>query len=309
LRRLLTRVAVILLFCLFIQSSKGAGILISTMWSSKEIVGLCLCVPVQDGPAVRSLISAACRHVAQVDCSKRGLLSSVLPGSDVMAVLPVASVPARAYRIKEEAVSPPPLVAIYNTHTGETYAVTDGVERVEGRGGVVKVAAVLEKRLRQHGIAVLRSDKIHDGRYAESYLESEKTVRELIYANPEIAALFDIHRDSKQPAGMTTAKVNNREVARVLIVAGSDARQPFPNWHENLAFAQKIARRCEARYPGLCIGVRVQQGRYNQFLHPRALLLEIGGVNNSLEEAEAAAELLADVLAEVLQDSPERRRY
>lgn len=302
-RRLLAGIAVFLFFCLFIQSSRCAGILVSTVWSPKEIVGLCLSVPVQDGLPIRSFISVACRHVAQVDCSKHGLLSSVLPGADVMAVLPVASPPKRVHRVRETEVSvPPPLVVIYNTHTGETYAITDGIERVEGRGGVVKVAAVLEKGLRQHGIAVLRSEKIHDSRYAESYLESEKTVRELIYANPEIAAVFDIHRNSKQPPGMVTAEVNNREVARVLIVVGSDARQLFPSWRENLAFAQRIAKRCEALYPGLCIGVRVQQGRYNQFLHPRALLLEIGGVDNSLEEAEAAAELLADVLAEVLWD-------
>lgn len=302
-RRLLTGIAVFLVFLLCIQSSKGCGTLVLKACSPEEAVGLCLSVPAQNKPEIRTLISAACKHIAQVNCSKNGLLTSVLPVSGMVAVLPATSPPERVPQVKEvEIPAPPPLVAIYNTHTGETYAATDGVERVAGRGGVVRVAAVLEKGLRQHGIAVLRTERIHDSRYATSYLESEKTVREFIYANPDIAALFDIHRDSKQPAGTTTVKVKGRDVARVLIVVGSDDRLPFPNWRQNLAFAQRIADRSDALYPGLCSGVRVKDGRYNQFLHPRVLLFEIGGVNNSLEEAEAAAELFAGVLAEVLKE-------
>ncbi|MEW6448773.1 MAG: stage II sporulation protein P [Bacillota bacterium] len=300
-RRLLTKAAVFLLFCILIQSSKGGSILVAKGWSPKEIVGLCLSVAVQEQPVIRPLVSAACRHVAQVDWSKPGLLYSVLPVSGIVPAVSMTSSAKHVPKVEKAEVSAPaPVVAIYNTHTGETYAATDGIERVAGRGGVVKVAAVLERELRRHGIIVLRSEKIHDSRYAASYLESEKTVREIIYANPEIAALFDVHRDSNQPRGTVTAKVNGREAARVLIVVGSDARQPFPNWRQNLAFAQRIAERSEALYPGLCIGVRVKEGRYNQFLHPRALLIEIGGVNNSLEEAEAAAELFARVLADVL---------
>lgn len=300
-RRLLTGIAVFLFFCLFIQSARVGSLLVSKLWSPEEIVGSCLSVCIQEQPVTRSLFSVACRHVAQVDFSKHGLLSAVLPVPDIVAVLPVTSSPDCLPQVKEAEVSlPPPLVVIYNTHTGETYAATDGSERVGGRGGVVKVAAVLEEGLRKQGITVLRTDRIHDSRYATSYLESEKTVRELLYANPELDAVFDIHRDSTQPGGVLTVKVNGREAARVLIVVGSDARLPFPNWRQNLAFAQKIADRSEALYPGLCIGVRVKEGRYNQFLHPRALLFEIGGVNNSLEEAEAAAAFFTEVLADVI---------
>jgi stage II sporulation protein P len=248
--------------------------------------------------------------MAQVDPTAPGLFCTVLPVPASGAALPVPGLPQAAPAPVSARAEPPGadapdpgLVALYNTHTGETYALTDGVERVQGRGGVVRVAAVLEEELRRRGIRVLRTDKIHDGCYATSYLESEKTVRELVYTHPDLAALFDIHRDVKQPRAEATVKVEGRDVARVLIVVGSDARLPFPAWRQNFSFARRIADRAEALYPGLCLGVRVKEGRYNQFLHPRALLLEVGGVNNTLEEAEAAAKLFAVVLADVLLDN------
>jgi len=194
------------------------------------------------------------------------------------------------------------LVAIYNTHTGETYALTDGVERVDGkRGGVVVVAEALEKALEQkYGIMVARSDKIHDEEYGTSYLKSEETARNLIKDNPYLRAVIDIHRDIGKPRDDCVVKINGENVARIMLVVGSDKRAPHPNWQKNYAFAIELAHKMDKMYPGLCEGVRVQDGRYNQFLHPHAILVEVGGVNNSTEEAVRAAELLADVLALVI---------
>jgi len=195
------------------------------------------------------------------------------------------------------------LVAIYNTHTGETYALTDGVERLEGkRGGVVTVAAALQEALQgQYGIGVARSDRINDARYSSSYIESEKTARALLAANPGLKVMLDIHRDFSKLRGQNVIKINGREVAPVLIVVGSDARRPFPNWHQNYAFAKELATLMNELYPGLCLGIKVKEGIYNQHLHPRALLLEVGTANNSTEEAVRSAYLLADVLARLIK--------
>jgi len=195
------------------------------------------------------------------------------------------------------------LVAIYNTHTGETYALTDGVERLEGkRGGVVTAAAALQEALQsKHGIGVARSDRINDTLYRSSYIESEKTARALLAANPGVKVVLDIHRDSGKSRGQSVTKINGQEVARVLIVVGSDARRPFPNWRQNHAFAKELATLMNELYPGLCLGIRVKDGIYNQYLHPHALLLEVGSVNNSTEEAVRSAYLLADVLARLIK--------
>jgi len=194
------------------------------------------------------------------------------------------------------------LVAVYNTHTGETYALTDGVERLDGkRGGVVAVAEALEKALEEkYTIMVARSDQIHDQEYSTSYLKSEKTARKLIEENSHLRAVIDIHRDIGKPRKNCVVEIDGKNVARIMFIVGSDKRAPHPNWKKNYAFAMELARKMDEMYPGLCEGVRVQDGRYNQFLHPHAILLEVGGVNNTTEEAVRAAELFADVLAMVI---------
>lgn len=194
------------------------------------------------------------------------------------------------------------LVDIYNTHTGETYSLTDGVERLDRkRGGVVTVAAALQEELEdKYGIKVARSDKINDLNYNTSYIESEKTARELLAANPETRVILDIHRDSGKTREQSVVNVNGQEVAPILFIVGSDARRPFPAWRQNHAFAVELSSKMNEMYPGLSLGVRVKDGLYNQFLHPHAVLVEVGTSKNSTEEAVRSARLLADVLAGIL---------
>lgn len=197
-----------------------------------------------------------------------------------------------------------PLVALYNTHNAEAYAPSDGVEKMPGKNGsIARVAASLAESLNQdYGIPVVRSDTIHDyPDFTLAYANSEKTVRRLLAEYPSIQIVLDIHRDAglKEPP---VAYINNQEVAQILIIVGSNARLEHPNWRQNEAFARRLAAKMDELYPGLCRGVRVQQGRYNQHLHPRALLLEIGSSNNTLDQAERAARLLARVISEVLRN-------
>lgn len=200
-------------------------------------------------------------------------------------------------------VSDENLVAIYNTHTGETYALTDGTERLNGkRGGVVKVAAALEQELAdKHGIKAARSDAINDANYSLSYTKSQETLRALLADNPSVQVVLDIHRDAGKSRENSLVVVDGKEVAPVLIVVGSDARSPFPAWRQNHNFARELSAEINKQHPGLCLGVRILEGRYNQFLHTRAVLLEIGSVSNSTEEAVHSARLLAGPVAEMVK--------
>ncbi len=195
------------------------------------------------------------------------------------------------------------LVAIYHTHTGETYTLTDGVARLEGKeGGVVKVGEVLREELEsKYGIPTLHIKKIHDLQYNLSYMESEKTVRQVLQEEPQLKVLLDIHRDAGKPRRDCQVKVKDLDAAPILFVVGSDARAPFPTWRQNEQFARQLAAALDKKYPGLCQGVRIKEGRYNQFLHPRALLVEIGSANNTTEEALVAARFFAGVLGEEVQ--------
>ncbi|MCL6610131.1 MAG: stage II sporulation protein P [Peptococcaceae bacterium] len=201
------------------------------------------------------------------------------------------------------------LLGIYHTHTGETYALTDGVERLQGKqGGVVEVGRALKDTLeKEYGIRVVHDDRVNDENYSYSYIESEKTARRLLENNPDVQILIDIHRDAGKPRSESLVKVDGKEAAPILFVAGSDARAPFPAWRANYDYAVKLADRINKKFPGLCTGVRVKEGRYNQFLHPRALLVEVGSVSNSTAEAVESARMLARVLAaEIMELAPDK---
>lgn len=196
------------------------------------------------------------------------------------------------------------LVGLYHTHTGETYALSDGVARFDGQeGGVVTVGRALAGALAARGIAVVHNTKIHDVPYPRSYLASRETAEEMLRAHPGLVVLLDIHRDAAKTRKQSVVHIDGEPVATILLVVGSGAREPFPTWRENRAFAERLAAALNERYPGLCQGVRVKNGRYNQFLHPHALLVEIGSVENRTEEAVRAAELFAAVLAGMIRQA------
>lgn len=228
------------------------------------------------------------------------LLAAVESPKEVVVSRPDATVPDDSSTTKTvSTLSGECLVDIYNTHTGETYELTDGVERMDGRrGGVVTVAAALQEALEsKYGIKVARSDRINDANYNTSYLESEKTARELLAANPKTRVILDVHRDSGKTREQSVVNINGQEVAPILFIVGSDARRPFPAWQRNHAFATQLSAKMNEIYPGISLGVRVKDGLYNQFLHPHAVLVEMGTSKNATEEAVRSARLLANVLA------------
>ncbi|NLY30559.1 MAG: hypothetical protein GX047_07990 [Firmicutes bacterium] len=205
-----------------------------------------------------------------------------------------------------------PLIAIYHTHTGEGYR--DAAVRSSksytwdyaqpGTGpvpGVVQVGARLTRELeRRYGIPVVHSTKVHDYPvFAYSYANSERTARMLVDRYPSLQMVIDIHRDE----GLTMETVGGRTAAGVLIVIGSGGGPSLRhvNWQRNLEIAELLKENFDRLYPGLCRGIRIKENaRYNQHLHPGALLLEIGAHSDTLESALLTADLTADVLAETL---------
>ncbi len=193
-------------------------------------------------------------------------------------------------------------IIIINTHNAETYKATDGVSKEEGKNsGVSKVAAHLEKILKeQYKLTVARSDKIHDfPKFEESYTNSGETLKKLLAENPHARVVIDIHRDAGHPKPLV-ATINGKKTAQIRLIVGSDARLTHSGWQQNREFARQVTEKMDGLYPGLSLGYRVQSGRYNQHLHPRAILLEVGNDLNSLDEATRAIELFAKVLADLL---------
>lgn len=201
-----------------------------------------------------------------------------------------------------------PLVLIYNTHTGETYEKTDGLDRLPGKkGGVYLAAKALGEALEQkYRIKVVQSDTIHDDNFLmdNPYTKSGATVSALLRQYPSIKLVVDIHRDAGVERKNSVVEINGEKYASTMLVVGTNARQNHPNWKENYEFAQQVGKALDKKYPGLLRKIITKRGRYNQHLHPHALLVEVGSTQNSTEEAVRSAQLWADVLAEQLQIKP-----
>lgn len=202
-----------------------------------------------------------------------------------------------------------PLVFIYHSHSSEAYRLTSGADHVWGSDeGVITVGDVLAKALEEkYDIPVVHSRKVHDYPvWREAYINSYKTVSEALHEHPTVEMVFDVHRDAGtvRLSGAPTVEISGRKAARVFIVVTTDRfGLPHPNWRENLAFAYYLNAKIDEMYPGLSRGINVRDdARWNQHVHNRAVILEIGCEQNTRQEAEASALCLADVIASVLGD-------
>jgi len=204
-----------------------------------------------------------------------------------------------------------PLVGIYHTHASELYCGSGGT----GGGvyhvfnsfntGVLNVGRRLAEGLRMKGIPVIHMKTLHDSdKWERAYIRSAHTAREMVRRYPSIKLLLDIHRDGVKGVNMTT-EINGQKAARVLIIVTNDKYGlPHPNWRENHKLALQLNARMEAMYPGLSRGVRVvDYARYNQHVHPGALLLEVGNYTDEQKAALVSADLLANVIASMLLGS------
>lgn len=185
------------------------------------------------------------------------------------------------------------LVAIYHTHSDESYVPTDGTESKPGRGGIYRVGSTLVQRLKQTGVMTVQSRDTfypHDGM---AYERSRRTAVDLLRKRP--AALFDIHRDAA-PRNEYADRVNNEGVTKVQIVLG----RSNPNLKANEAFAKRLKAVIDRKYPGLIKGIFYGHGKYNQDLSPRALLLEFGAHTNARESAERGAAIFASAATDLV---------
>lgn len=211
------------------------------------------------------------------------------------------SLPASADAANESQYPP---VGLYCTHNSESYYPDSKESRVEGGKGLInQVAKAMAEDLQKNGIQAVFDDTVHDSPdYNISYSKSRETIERLVKKG-DWSAFIDVHRDAI-PEKNTPAvvKVDEEMAAQMLIIVGSDQREPNPNWGTNLDFAEKIFKQGEKMYPGLIRGVRIKPGTYNQEIHPPSILVEVGNDYNSLKEAEYSAELFADILSSVIRE-------
>ncbi len=186
------------------------------------------------------------------------------------------------------------LIALYHTHTGESYVPSDGSESLPGKGGIYKVGEKIKEKLQEKNIIVKYDKTPHDPHDADAYRRSRRTAVELMKNNP--AAIIDVHRDGVPDPDFYFTNISGMDVTKIRFVVGRQNQ----NMQSNLEFAKHLKSQLDEFYPGLVHGIFMAKGNYNQDLSPRSLLIEVGTHTNDRENAERGAMLFADGLPAVL---------
>ncbi|MGE5571760.1 MAG: stage II sporulation protein P [Bacteroidota bacterium] len=172
------------------------------------------------------------------------------------------------------------LVAIYHTHSDESYIPTSGTPSVAPHGDVYNVGTVVKERLRKGvGLRAIQSWTSHLPHDGAAYTRSRRTAMTLLRHNPD--ALFDLHRDAA-PLEEYVTTVAGKPGAKVMIVLG----RQNPNLKANERFAFAVKSFADRNFPGFVRGIFYGDATFNQDLSPRALLFEMGSQENSQEAAE-----------------------
>ena len=75
-----------------------------------------------------------------------------------------------------------------------------------------------------------------------------------------------------------------------------------PNLADNLAFSLQLQIKSLEKYPGLFFKNYLKYLRFNLHLRPKALLIELGTENNTLQSAKNSMVYLAEILDDVFKD-------
>ena len=207
---------------------------------------------------------------------------------------------------EEEVKSNEPLIYIYNTHDEEAYynSYLNPYNIVPD----VKLASYyFQERLKDLGIeSVVEKRKIKDvldkngWNYRYSYNASRVYLEEVSKNNPSIEYFIDLHRDSVGK-DKTTTVINGKSYAKVMFLVGLE----HENYQKNLDLATRLNELISQFDSTLSRGIYQKEGPgvngiYNQDFSSKAILIEVGGQYNTIEEVANTIEVIARVLKDYL---------
>ena len=104
----------------------------------------------------------------------------------------------------------------------------------------------------------------------------------------------------------TTVEIDGENYAKILFVVGTDNG----TYLENQEFATELNGILESINPALSRGVSLRggvgyQGIYNQDFSSKVLLIQVGGINNTIDEVNRSMKILAEVIATYKEENDE----
>ena len=201
-----------------------------------------------------------------------------------------------------------PLVYIYNTHQLEAYD-SENLSEYNIKPNVLMVSYYLKEKLNELGIPTIIEDnditeilRANNWKYSYSYKASRILLEDAYSKNNTVKWFVDIHRDSAN-YDKTTTVIDGQAYARILFVVG----KKHDNYEKNLKLANELNDLIKEFNPNLSRGITVKDGPgvngiYNQDFSGNAMLLEIGGQYNSINEATNTIDVISTILAKYIKE-------
>jgi len=204
-----------------------------------------------------------------------------------------------------------PLVYIYNTHQSEEYS-SNNLSIYNIKPTVLLASYMLEEKLEKYGINTIVEDanisellRVNNWNYASSYLVTKMLMTQAKNDNSTLKYFVDLHRDSVS-YDKTTTVINGKSYAKVLFLLGLEN----PNYKESRKVISRLNEIINNKYPGISKGIYEKggigvNGVYNQDFSSRCILIEVGGVDNNIEEVSNTINAIADMLNTYIKEDYE----
>ena len=197
-----------------------------------------------------------------------------------------------------------PIVYIYNTHDTEKYSVPF-ISDYSVTPTVKMVSYIFKEHLNNEGISVLVENKKikdyltkHKLNYYGCYDASRSYIKQAS-KNNDFKILIDLHRDSVKYKQTLYTK-DNKKYAKVMFVVTTKHK----SYKKNLKFAEYLNSKLNQDYKGLSRGIYKRSDViFNQDLNDNAILIELGGVDNQIEELNNTLEILSKIIKEYLGET------
>ena len=200
-----------------------------------------------------------------------------------------------------------PIVYIYNSHQLENYN-NDKLEVYGITPNVMMASYVFREKLLEEGVKSIVEEgnmsdilKQNGWDYSYSYQASRSFIMEKKNKYSSLKYFVDIHRDSVSREA-TVVNINNVNYAKVLFVVGMD----YKGWEDNFNNVSKLNKIIEDSYPGLSRGIMKKTGAnvngvYNQDISSNCMLIEVGGVDNNIDEVYQTIGALSKVFSKYIK--------
>ena len=195
-----------------------------------------------------------------------------------------------------------PLIYLYNSHQLENYSSKD-LDIYGITPNVLMASYVLRENLNKLALNTIVEEANmseiltkNNWNYSYSYQASRSLIEEKKNKYSTLKYFIDIHRDSVSHK-YSTATIGGKNYAKVMFVIGLD----HAGWKSNYNLANSLNELINKYYSGMSRGIMKKEGVnvngiYNQDLSPNCILIEVGGVDNTIEEVYNTMGILADIL-------------